>query len=66
MDTHKDSYLKSQEGKSSTVEHCIEDTNGWELHRIYQSLIRKISLKNRVLEVWIWQIRCLRYQKGRY
>ena len=25
MDTHKDSYLQSQEGKNLPVEHCIED-----------------------------------------
>lgn len=30
-DTHQADYLSTQEGKNLPVEHCIEDTWGWEL-----------------------------------
>ncbi len=30
-DTHKDSYLESQEGRSLPVVHCVRGTKGWEL-----------------------------------
>lgn len=39
MDTHKDSYLESQEGKNLPVPHCIENTVGWELHPDIAKLI---------------------------
>lgn len=33
-DTHySDSYLNSQEGRNLPVPHCIEHTNGWEIHK---------------------------------
>ncbi len=31
-DTHKEDYLNTQEGKVLPVEHCIEGTEGWNLH----------------------------------
>ena len=30
-DTHKNDYLKTQEGKKLPVEHCIKDTDGWQI-----------------------------------
>lgn len=32
MDTHYDDYLDTVEGLHIPVEHCINDTHGWELH----------------------------------
>lgn len=37
-DTHKGNYLSTQEGKCLPVEHCIEGTSGWELHRDIQQI----------------------------
>ncbi len=31
MDTHKEDYLQTQEGKNLPVMHCIKGTPGWEL-----------------------------------
>ena len=33
QDTHQDDYLTTPEGKKLPVVHCIEGTNGWEVHR---------------------------------
>ena len=30
-DTHGEDYLSTQEGKNLPVEHCIKDTQGWEI-----------------------------------
>lgn len=30
-DTHEEDYLKTQEGKKLPVEHCIRQTQGWEI-----------------------------------
>lgn len=30
-DTHFDDYIETQEGRRLPVEHCIEDTPGWEI-----------------------------------
>ncbi len=32
MDTHDKNYLKTEEGLNLPVEHCIVNTNGWELN----------------------------------
>lgn len=32
MDTHKDNYLETQEGKCLPTKHCIKGTQGWELY----------------------------------
>ena len=31
-DTHQNNYLETQEGKHLPVVHCIENTNGWQIH----------------------------------
>ena len=31
-DTHKSEYLNTQEGKHLPVEHCIENTDGWQIN----------------------------------
>ena len=31
-DTHQANYLETQEGKILPVEHCIENTNGWQIY----------------------------------
>ena len=30
-DTHKEDYMQTQEGKNLPIEHCIENTNGWQI-----------------------------------
>lgn len=32
QDTHGEDYMSTQEGKKLPVPHCIEDTEGWEIH----------------------------------
>ena len=39
MDTHKENYLDTQEGKNLPVSHCIEHTSGWELNKEIAPLI---------------------------
>lgn len=39
MDTHSKDYLSTQEGKYLPVEHCIEKTDGWELHPDIESAL---------------------------
>ena len=62
MDTHKDSYLESQEGKNIAVVHGIENTEGWELHPDIAKLIKvenifkkpsfgSVELANKMLEI---------------
>ena len=62
MDTHKENYLESQEGKNLPVKHCIENTSGWELYPciaelIYSGNIFKkpgfgsLNLANKMLEL---------------
>ena len=46
MDTHKENYLDTQEGKNLPVEHCIEDANGWELHPDISKLIDPENIFN--------------------
>lgn len=41
MDTHKNDYLTTREGKSLPVEHCIEKTDGWELHGKIKEVFNK-------------------------
>ncbi|MCM1112580.1 MAG: cysteine hydrolase [Muribaculum sp.] len=31
-DTHQSDYLTTQEGRNLPVEHCIEGTDGWQIH----------------------------------
>lgn len=30
-DTHYDEYMQTQEGKNLPIEHCIKDTDGWQI-----------------------------------
>jgi len=39
-DTHSNNYLSTQEGKNLPVPHCIENTNGWEIHNSLQHFIK--------------------------
>lgn len=32
FDTHKDDYLKTEEGRHLPIEHCIKGTPGWEIY----------------------------------
>lgn len=32
MDTHKENYLNTQEGKNLPVQHCMDESHGWQLH----------------------------------
>ncbi|MBQ3256897.1 MAG: isochorismatase family protein, partial [Oscillospiraceae bacterium] len=32
QDTHKNNYLKTQEGKKLPIPHCIRNTEGWEVY----------------------------------
>ena len=45
MDTHQPEYLGTQEGKHLPVEHCIEGTNGWEIHPSLLPYAGKIFIK---------------------
>lgn len=38
-DTHQGNYLSTQEGRNLPIEHCIEGTLGWEIHKDIQELI---------------------------
>ena len=37
-DTHFEDYLTTQEGKKLPVEHCIKNTEGWEISREFEVL----------------------------
>lgn len=39
MDTHPQNYLESYEGQHLPVEHCIENTEGWELYGKVKDLL---------------------------
>ncbi|MGB8454569.1 MAG: isochorismatase family cysteine hydrolase [Anaerocolumna sp.] len=43
MDTHKENYPETQEGKNLPVKHCIANTKGWEINKKIQDTV---SLKN--------------------
>lgn len=38
-DTHQSDYLTTQEGRNLPVEHCIEGTDGWQIHPEVAALI---------------------------
>lgn len=44
-DTHQKDYLNSQEGRKLPVEHCIEETRGWEIIDILKPYANKIMDK---------------------
>ncbi len=37
-DTHEKEYLSTQEGKNLPVEHCIKDTDGWQINDALEAL----------------------------
>ena len=37
-DTHEADYLSTQEGGNLPVEHCIRDTDGWQIHPSLEAL----------------------------
>ena len=39
MDTHKKDYAQSREGKALPVEHCIENSAGWEMNKDVEAAI---------------------------
>lgn len=45
QDTHGEDYLSTQEGKKLPVLHCIEDTEGWEIHPELKELVENCITK---------------------
>lgn len=43
MDTHKDNYLETREGKMLPIKHCIVGTEGWDLYGETNETIKSIS-----------------------
>lgn len=39
MDTHQEDYLKTREGLALPVEHCLDQTPGWQLHPHIQNAL---------------------------
>ena len=64
LDTHDVNYLQTQEGKYLPVEHCIKDTDGWQLAEEVKTALwrrkrraaRWCILKSLPLDLPIWQI----------
>lgn len=42
-DTHQSDYLQTNEGRHLPVEHCIEDTDGWQLDKEVAQSLRKLQ-----------------------
>ncbi len=45
QDTHGEDYMSTQEGKKLPVPHCIEDTEGWEIHSELKGLVQNCITK---------------------
>ncbi len=45
LDTHKENYLETQEGKNLPVTHCIEETEGWKLNALVDEAINNATCK---------------------
>ena len=43
-DTHEADYLSTQEGKNLPVEHCIKDTDGWQIHPELEALRKEEAI----------------------
>lgn len=41
LDTHHENYMETQEGSKLPVKHCIEDTDGWQLHNLIDEALGK-------------------------
>lgn len=56
-DTHQSSYLETQEGKNLPVVHCVEGTEGWQIHeKVYKEgcpIIDKPSFGSLELAEWV-------------
>lgn len=64
LDTHKENYLDTQEGKKLPIPHCIEHTPGWELYgetagycddhtvTFYKPTFGSLELANFLREEW--------------
>ena len=44
LDTHREDYLQTYEGKHLPIEHCIEDTEGWKIN--YELAEAGVAKKN--------------------
>lgn len=51
MDTHKEHYLETQEGRNLPVTHCIESTNGWNIHELINAALENAESRCEVTEV---------------
>ena len=40
-DTHPESYLSSREGRFLPVEHCIKDSDGWQIRKEVEEALKK-------------------------
>ena len=50
LDTHDVNYLQTQEGKYLPVEHCIKDTDGWQLaEEVKAALLEKEKAGSKVV-----------------
>lgn len=45
MDTHRDDYSKTREGKLLPVPHCIKNTEGWEIDKRVMSALKQKGFK---------------------
>lgn len=43
-DTHEADYMSTQEGKNLPVEHCIKDTDGWQIHPELEALRKEEAI----------------------
>lgn len=41
LDTHDEDYLKSMEGKNLPVQHCVKDTDGWQIEGNVKKALEK-------------------------
>lgn len=45
-DTHGEDYLSTQEGKNLPVEHCIKNTDGWQISPVLEALRKEEPVDN--------------------
>ncbi|MBR5614268.1 MAG: cysteine hydrolase [Clostridia bacterium] len=45
MDTHRDDYSETREGRMLPVPHCIKNTDGWEINRNVMSVLKHKGFK---------------------
>lgn len=49
-DTHTEEYMDTREGKHLPVPHCIEETEGWEIHRDVMEAVQAAKLPYMVID----------------